>query len=282
MRFAESCVAGCAAWILLSVAAIPAASAGEKQALDSSGKGMEDAGTADAAILAAYPQPTEVQEAVIAASIRLLSSDDFRARNAAVQRLVAVGDAAVRSMVKALESASDPDFKLRLRYALARLDWMPEEAFRRLLAEGVEMLVNPPRADEQAPLTGDSARRENESLFARMAKTRENLVRQGRRLLPAIGALLERTDYRYRRLAAELIAGIGERHRDRRTVALLIKALEDPGKDTYVEENAAEGLRRLTGIRWPSFEKRKWREWWAASGKDFEFPAAGGGEEKGK
>ncbi len=216
-----------------------------------------------------YPEATAEQKTAVLASINRLASDDWRTRCLATAELVEAGDAAIPFMARALEAAADPDAAFRLRFALDALEWVPDSTMRWLVGEGVGILVNPPRRSaELDEVQGNLA------LLKR--RTKERLVRQGRRLLPAVVSLLESPDYNRRRLAVEILSDICMEHGDKRAIPALLRALEDPSDDSYVEIMAAEGLARITGLAFKSYQVKEWREWWKANSETYSVPARRG------
>lgn len=255
----------CLARPALAAALLAAAFCPGESAVSGEGDGR---GGAAADPYSFYPEATEEQRTAILAAIEGLSSDDWALRCRSTGALVEIQDAAIPFMARALEASSDPEVRFRLRFALHSLDWAPESTLRWLADEGLAILAERPRTSAELEEAGG-----NIELLRR--RTMERLVAQGRRALPAIAAVLKSSEYIRRRKAVEVLAEIGLRHGDKRVIPILIGALKDVSRDSYVESGAADGLRRITGQVFKSYQVREWKEWWAAKGGDFAIPRSG-------
>jgi hypothetical protein len=203
-----------------------------------------------------YPRATEKEKGRILSLLPLLGHRSLPVRTWASDALLAEGEKAVPLLVEALKKAREPEVLFRLRTLLIRFRWVPDETIRWLATEGVRIVT---LAVKYPP--------------EKRQRIHSKILTHGSRILrhPALREWLRTPGQgEFKRRAVELVGEIGDKKRDRNAVEMLVEVIVDgPAVSGIVQDAASQALRKITGLRYKSFQKEKWKAWWERSRDSF-------------
>lgn len=198
-----------------------------------------------------FPAPTAREKERMEALCGRLRHPYWQVRRRAERALAAMGDVVIPFLEKTLGREPSAEVRLRLRLALRRLHWIPASDLRSVVRRSIASL------------------RREKNLDA-LERVKKAIVHQGLRLLPLLRLYLGDGDWQIRKDMVLLLRAVGERHREKAVVPLLLEALDDsaPG----VREEAAWALQAFTGKPWKCYHRDRWRAWWKREGAAFAMP----------